>query len=514
MPDPVVQKMKRTLISRMVSPDALPDPTPQPPEDPTPPVPAPEVVPTPTALPDDDEALHDEEPDTIGMTPGEIAIRNKQRREAEEAEAKRKAEEEAESKVKAEAEANGSPPNPDPKNEEQPKPAEKKQAKVKKPEKSEPLTVNDEDFSKQPQEPSEPVDLTTVLEDVGYTPASDEEDEYIELLHWAEQTGEKKFAGAVRKEAERLKKAQDFIAQWNEQNPGDTFDPRTAELEDGTKFKSIGTPLIDMATQRKLDRKRIREEAARDADARISKAQAEQERRLKAIEAKPDIDKAVGSVDSDLLADIVLDEDADINGALVKALNDGGIDAISEDMPIESRIISRHMGETKGMVKAMLEITRGVRSIDTNSATDVAVLEFVDEASNFFAEHGGDLRIRGGKTFLTPGRFAALKADARGKYWTFSDTDMVDMIKASSVKKLGIELQNERNILKKREAGRAKFRKPEPKKEPTVINDTPPEPMPAAPKISPSPRSGAKSPQSKKPARVGLVARMTGGVQP
>ena len=84
---------------------------------------------------------------------------------------------------------------------------------------------------------------------------------------------------------------------------------------------------------------------------------------------------------------------------------------------------SVHYGST------FLKISNGLETFNPDNAVHATISNFIDDQAGIFLEKGGDKRVRDGKNFVARKDFNALPEGKRKKYWTFSDQEIIDMVK-------------------------------------------------------------------------------------
>lgn len=376
--------------------------------------------------------------------------------------------------------------------------------------------VRPDDFAAAPQPDGAPKPLIDLL---GYAPTEDES-EYLELLRWIDTKGEPAdLKGAFGREVERLKKVRVFAQTWRAENPDarqDDFDPATAELKDGTTYRSVvGRPAINGEQRRRLEIIKVREETKAETESRLKQQQAETDRRFLAVEAKPKIEAAVRQLRSEMLDGLTIDDDGEVNEQLIKIAREQGLDVLVAELPAEGAMVRNAIEAAAARGQALLLITSGIEDIDGSNPHHVWLMEFVTQEAEWFAANGGEDRVRDGRSFLPPTKFAQVKPEARDRYWTFSHDEMLKMIAFRAKQDLHAGLEQHRLAIKKREEARGKLRKPTPPAPaPAPVGDNPspapapapapappPEPTPA-PRLRPTPESNGGTPPPQQPNRL------------
>lgn len=501
----------RSLLST-TAPDKLPDPPAPviPPAgggEPQPAAPAP-AAPAPSPEPPKPPAVRTEPPRAVSDLFGEAqaaaaAAEEKKKAQAAPAPAPAPSPEPAAPPAPAPAPAPTPAPAPAPApTPEPPKPAKK--VKVVEP--------GADDLAPKPAAPVAPKPLD---QELGYTPTPVEA-EYLDLLRWAEGK-DAKYKGAADREVARLKTVHAYIKKWKQENPEAEFDPQTAETEDGVKYRTLlrdNPPAITADEQRRLDRERIADEATAKATEAANKRISEVERRALERDLKPVIAEHLSTVNTGILGELALDEDPEIDAELKKLVKEKGPGALAEELPDVGEIVNGYTERTRTAVQELIALRNGVKDFDGRNPVHAFLSEFVDKSATYFKEHGGDLRVRGGKSFVTPAQYGALRPEARGKYWTFSDDELVQTLVNDASAGLKIDIERMRGAQKRAQENRQKL-KPKPAAAPAPLpsgNAPAPTPPPApAPKLTPSPSAGAGGSPAQPPVLNKMQRRLLSG---
>ncbi len=366
--------------------------------------------------------------------------------------------------------------------------------------------VKDEDFQPAPTAtPSPKPGVASLAEVLGYEPAETVRD-YLENLRWAEGRDDRNtFKGLFAKEVERLKRLKEFNDRWRAENPDakdEDLDPRTAQLADGTTYRgAVGRAALSAEQQRRLEMDRVRVEARESADQAGEKVRQESRRSLLELEVKPRVEQRIAAFDAQVVDGMTLHEEPEVNAELGKLVREGGVEKIAEDFPIEAQIVREELARAKEQAAALMKIKAGLVEYNPDNRTHAEVSEFVYREAEFFEANGGEARVRDGKSFLTPSKFAQLKPEARERYWTFSEDEMVRMMQHRARANCEARMTTHREAIQKRLAARDKYRPA-----PAVVAPVPAAPAPtgaaepartASPVVRPSPTGHAGAPQVK-----------------
>lgn len=184
-------------------------------------------------------------------------------------------------------------------------------------------------------------------------------------------------------------------------------------------------PQIPQHEMRKIERERMRQEIASDADAKVAQVREELRRR--------DEEPKIRARSHQFMVESFKDSLPDEVQALLK---EKGVDAAKAEYPYEFHIVSEVAKQASGMMNEFLSLTAGIKKFNRDSNTDEgkmhkSIIDWIDQECSDFAANGGQYRIREGKTFLGRTRYHSLPAAQRGKYWTFSNDDLVEIAKGT-----------------------------------------------------------------------------------
>lgn len=111
----------------------------------------------------------------------------------------------------------------------------------------------------------------------------------------------------------------------------------------------------------------------------------------------------------------------------------GAFPQLGEDAdPIEKSITTEYMESAKPFAEEYVKLYTGVVDPDPNNETHKAINQFVADRVHYFENRAPkEKKYRDGKLFVSPTDYANLsKTGEQGNYWTFSPTDVVQMMGA------------------------------------------------------------------------------------
>lgn len=327
---------------------------------------------------------------------------------------------------------------------------------VKKPEEAKPAPVVEVKTKKvaiQAPEPTPPVLSPTPVTET--TPKisnefDEEEQEEIELAKFAAKSNPDKYRGLDQKLESFFKKHNEYLDQ--KLGEDSHFEPDADKNEDYRRWLQANRPEIPRFEKRKLERefliKRAKEEAVAEADTRLQ----EVNNRLREVEVRPriakSIDNFIEAVNSILPDDIA---------SSVKA---GTIDT---DLPAEGDAVKQYLGLAKQAASEFLNLTEGLTKYDSKNPTHSWLGAFIHEQGTLFLKNGGKDLERDGKKFIPRAEYNALPAERQEKFWSFTNSDVLDMLAYNAKASVETAVAREREKYDKITAARAKKSNSSPK---------------------------------------------------
>lgn len=230
---------------------------------------------------------------------------------------------------------------------------------------------------------------------------------------------------------------------------------------------------------------KVRHDATQDALRKSEKRFEEYERDLKRIKIKPELEKASAETSSYMVQDVEgLPED------LAEALKSKPLDEVITEFEEEGAIIQEHIQAADEVVNTYISLRQNAERFDPNNQTHQNIVSFIDREAEFFLKNGkteqGDLRVKGGKSFRPPADYYSMTPEQQKRYWTWSDDDIVTIMRMQIKNSMVGRVSKERERLEKWANRRQPKKEDPPKKEspPLEKKEDPP---------APSSRSSASS---------------------
>jgi hypothetical protein len=167
--------------------------------------------------------------------------------------------------------------------------------------------------------------------------------------------------------------------------------------------------------------------------------------RLREVEIRPRIAK---SIDNFVEAvNSILPED------IAASVKSGTLD---EDLPLEGETVKQYLGLAKHAASEFLNLTGGLTKFDSKNPTHSWLGSFIHEQGTLFLKNGGKELERDGKKFLPRAEYNGLPADRKDKFWSFTDSDVLDMLAYNAKTTVESAVAREREKYEKVVAAKAK----------------------------------------------------------
>ena len=298
---------------------------------------------------------------------------------------------------------------------------------------------------KDPDPVTEPEPDKTLSELAGFELSEDEED-YLALAKYADEKGGK--SGVFKKEIDRIGKLNDFIKNWQEENPEEELTPNHPDL---LEFQKKNPPALSKSEQRKIDKAIMKEEILAESKGSDNSGNDDIKREVAEMKAKPAIEEKKSEISSNIVNSVGNHEFEDgfndeISKEIASAIKEGKtLDDIAADYPFHGELVKDYVLSSTGLVDSYLRVAKGVDEFDSKNETHAYLNDLIHKSGEWFAQNGGDRRFKEGKQFLPRGKFIKLSQtdkDAGKKYWTFDDNNIVDIIENKTKAELNADLRS------------------------------------------------------------------------
>lgn len=293
---------------------------------------------------------------------------------------------------------------------------------------------------------------------------SPDQKEELEDAKFSEQRGKK---GRAEELLKFYKSVDEYVAKAKQENPDRSFDENDEEF---VQFIKSNRPAWADKEKEQIRRERFKFEAREEAKREVRK------------ELEPEI-KSAQQEAREAKYTPVIERRLDAFRSEIQAM------AKSDD-PMEKEIYEQFQVAAEEIAEDYLRLLNRVDTFGEHNPPDRRqrhewIVNFINQQAAIFDERGGDNRVRDGKQFVTPTRFAEMQQQKQstGSVWTFNQDDCLKMIQTHAVSVAKTQIQQEeetakrRGFVKARPSGAAK-------------SQTEPQPM-GGPKASATPAPGA-----------------------
>jgi hypothetical protein len=229
----------------------------------------------------------------------------------------------------------------------------------------------------------------------------EDEAEEIKSAAYAESKYPQRYAGHTKRTAEWIKKHKEFASARAAENPDDdiTTDSRYQA------WVAANKPKVTDAERRRIERERLIDEAAKQADTRAAQRQAKLEQELYKLRALPAIERSAEEFKSHIDAVLPVD-DSGVSKVVCSQIKQGAVTAGRE----------------------FLALANQVTQFDSANPTHKWLSDFIKQQGDSFASSKHPATKRGTQTFLPRAEYNSLPAAERGKHFTFTNEEVMQLI--------------------------------------------------------------------------------------
>lgn len=220
--------------------------------------------------------------------------------------------------------------------------------------------------------------------------------------------------------------------------------------EDDEEYQSLlrSKPTLSRQEVKKVQRAIGQDESVREAQKAVAPQLEEVRMTAKRAEIAPQVKEFVKVTYPQAVIKLAEQEgDASPIVPVIKMMREKGADAAREEYPLEMSVMAEVSGRYAAMTEEFLYLRNGAKALDQNNPTHLAVSEFIRNEGQAYAKNAGNvdgknlLIDRDGRRFLTREDFnRVVMTDPNeratydpnnwrtGKFWTFTDTAITDML--------------------------------------------------------------------------------------
>ena len=163
--------------------------------------------------------------------------------------------------------------------------------------------------------------------------------------------------------------------------------------------------------------------------------------------------------------------------------------AFAANNPLEADIVQKSLNSSKSMIEAFYNIIHDVVDYDENNQLHKRVSDFITSEQDKFINSGRT--VKGGKTFVRRERMPLVPKDQKDKYYTFTDSDIIRLIKLRA----GQNMESQINQIQELIAKAGYVRNQQVQEQPVQEQPVQQQQSPPSPRIqAPTQRAGVSAP--------------------
>lgn len=318
-----------------------------------------------------------------------------------------------------------------------------------------------------PQEPL-PAPVPEVVTPLDTDGLMDEQKFELELMEYAQKEMADKYPDIRAKSLKFYKDMDTWVEKQTDEDPDFSIENNADEIE---AYVSSNKPTLDPLDERRMERSLIREQAVSQIRSESDAKFRQLENKTRAIEERPKIQSESGQ-----FRDSVLDAEGSEALSMIK---EGKTKEALEQFPMEASVANEVTERVSKIYEDYMYYDRGLSSFEERRDSMEFLDKFLAEQGQFFAQNGGEGRVREGKQFLTVAEFnQRMHQDAQGtqaRHWTFDSIDVRELLAASARQQIKTSIsQMEDQISKYGFVRKPADSAPQRKNEPEVQAVTPP----------------------------------------
>jgi hypothetical protein len=331
---------------------------------------------------------------------------------------------------------------------------------------------------------------------------SNEDLERLDVLRYLERTHSEKYADISKRYMDSIRKALEYRARWEKENPGEEFNP--ADHEEALAAFEVDYDEDDyVSALASMRAERIAEERIRAV---------EQEQRMR--QALADAARAQGEAVAALFKEL--------GGEFAEVAKSGQVDPdtarkLAEEDPAGD-VAMRAASRLAAAVNELELLSRGARQFDPSNEIHKGLAQLIDEQEKYIESLPSEKQIVDGKKFVRASLYAVLPEEQRANFWRLTTNDVRNIIinqfahiTKNEMQKLEEKLTKiaqKKGWLKSNAGEQRQYTKPEPMPTHPALRQERPV---TAPTVSPIPAPvGASGPTTPPSAKDSFAARFIG----
>lgn len=253
----------------------------------------------------------------------------------------------------------------------------------------------------------------------------DEQKFELELMEHAQREMKDKYPDIRARSIQFYKDMDAWVAKQTEEDSDFSMENNSEEIEE---YVSKNKPSLDPLDERRMERALIREQAVSQIRSESDAKFRDLENKTRTIEERPRIQS-----ESSQFKDSLLDADGSEALALIK---DGKMKEASEQFPMEASVANEVTERVSKIYEDYMYYDRGLASFEERRDSMEFLDKFLSEQGQFFAQNGGEARMREGRQFLPVAEYnQSMNQNAQqtqARHWTFDSADVRELLGASA----------------------------------------------------------------------------------
>jgi hypothetical protein len=217
----------------------------------------------------------------------------------------------------------------------------------------------------------------------------------------------------------------EWVGKQTEEDSDFSMENNSEEIEE---YISNNKPMLDPLDERRMERALIREQAVSQIRSESDAKFRDLENKTRTIEERPKIQS-----ESSQFKDSLLDAEGSEALALIK---DGKMKEASEQFPMEASVANEVTERVSKIYEDYMYYDRGLASFEERRDSMEFLDKFLSDQGQFFAQNGGESRVREGRQFLPVAEFnQSMNQNAQqtqARHWTFDSADVRELLGASA----------------------------------------------------------------------------------
>jgi hypothetical protein len=191
--------------------------------------------------------------------------------------------------------------------------------------------------------------------------------------------------------------------------------------EDYQSFVARNRPNISQTDLRDAEMDMVAERAEAKAYNRLAPRVAAQERSAAVAKIMPRVNKLKEEATAAVTS--IVPED------MSKLIQEHGAENVQKSMPYEYEIVDKTITNASHYAQRLIDVTSGVDKFNPQDPVHRELTEWINEEEEVFIQ-SGETKDNSGRPFIRRERYLRLPQSERNKYWTWGDTQLIQIMYA------------------------------------------------------------------------------------